>query len=444
MKRYLEAVLSEFRKGKGPSLLLLHGDDFQVHQATKAILDLLVPEEKRAFNLERFDGRSTPWDEIEATLMTPPFFSGMKTVLVENVPYFLSREHKGELGEKVLHLWGEGKKDEAARLFLDLLLLEGWTQERWEKLQSPFSVTQVSELFGGDSREIKEEVERLFAFCRSAGMELSQRKGGEGHRLEEFIEQGLPPWDILLITAPHVDRRTRLYRRLEEKEATLDLGLEREKGGRISHEILAEFLDKRLREAGKRIEGRAREMVLQRAGGELWTVHQELEKLLLYIGKDSWIRGRDVEEVFLDQGEAWVFDLTRAIAERDSVGALEHLARLLSQGDHPLKLLGTIASEVRRLLGARHLIEGEMRERWGREMTYPQFQISVLQQGAPLLSRSPYADYMSFKTAENFTTQELLQFLGWIYQADIRLKSTGNPPRMVMERLILEMCHGQV
>ena len=174
MKRYLEGVLSEFRKGKGPSLLLLYGDDFQVHEATKAILDLLVPAEKRAFNLERFDGRSTPWGEIEATLMTPPFFSGIKTVLVENAPYFLSREHKGELGEKVLHLWGEGKKDEASRLFLDLLLLEGWTQERWEKLQGPFSATQVIELFGGDGKEIKEEVEGLFAFCRSTGMDLSQ------------------------------------------------------------------------------------------------------------------------------------------------------------------------------------------------------------------------------------------------------------------------------
>ena len=440
MKRGLEALLSEIRKGNGPSLLLLHGDDFQVHTATKAILDLLVPPEKRAFNLEEVDGRSTPWDEIEAALMTPPLFPGRKTVLVENAPYFLSREHKGELGERVRRLWREGKKDEAARLFLDLLLLEGWTQERWGRLQEASSAAQVAGLFSGDGEEVREEVEGILACCRSRGIDLSQHGAGEGHRLMEFMEQGLPSWDVLLIVAFHVDRRTRLYRRFEEKGAVLDLGLKRERSGRISRETLTEFLDRRLKEAGKKIESQAREMISLRAGDELWAVHQELEKLFLYVGEDPWIRVKDVEEVFLDQGEAWVFDLTQAIAERDSIRALAHLARLLSQGDHPLKLLGTIVSEVRRLLAARHLIEGEVRQRWSREMTYPQFQMSVLQQGPPLVTRSPYGDYMSFKKAENFTTQELLRYLGWIYQADIRLKSAGNPPRTVMERLILEMC----
>ncbi len=76
-------------------------------------------------------------------------------------------------------------------------------------------------------------------------------------------------------------------------------------------------------------------------------------------------------------------------------------------------------------------------------MSYPQFQRSVLQQRAPLLGRNPYGDYMSFRKAENFTTQELPRTLEWIYKTDIQLKSTGSPPRMVMERLILEMCRGR-
>lgn len=73
-------------------------------------------------------------------------------------------------------------------------------------------------------------------------------------------------------------------------------------------------------------------------------------------------------------------------------------------------------------------------------MTYPQFQQSVLQHGPPLLTQNPYRDYMTFKNAENFTTRELMRALEWIYQTDHRLKSSGNPPRMAMERLILEMC----
>jgi len=439
MKQELEAVLAEIRKGEEPSLLLLHGDDYQVHAASKALLDLLVPPERRAFNLEQFDGRVAPWDEIEAALMTPPFLPGTKTVLVENAPYFLSREHKGEVGARVLQLWGEGKKDEAAKLFLDLLIVEGWTQERWERSQDSTSGAELAELLGGDGRELKEEVEGLLLFCRNSGMELSRRRGGEGHRLMEFLEQGLPPWDVLLITA-NVDRRTRLYKRFEEKGSVLDLSIGREKSGRMSREALAEFLDQRLKEGGKKIEAQARGMILARAGAELWAVHQELEKLFLYVGEEPWIKVKDVEEVFLDQGEAWVFDLTKAIVERDSIEALGRLVRLMSQENHPLQLLGVIAGEVRRLLAARQLIDGELRQKWARGMTYPQFQKSVLQGGPPLVTRTPFGDYMAFQKADNFTTAKLLRYLEEVYQADIRLKSTGHPPRMVMERLILEMC----
>lgn len=440
MKQNLEALLAEIHKGQAPSLLLLHGDDYRVHSAGKALLDLLVPPEKRSLNLERFDGRTVSWDQIESTLMTPPFFSGTKTVLIDNAPYFQSREHKGELGARVLQLWGEGKKEDAARLFFDLLLLEGWTQERWERLQDPFPAAQFSDLLGADDRESREDVEDLLAFCRGSGMSPSQRRGSEGHRLADFLEQGLPPWDVLLIIASHVDRRTRLYKSFEEKGCVLDLGIERERSGRISREVLAEFLDRRLKEEGKKVEAQAREMILARAGEELWAVHQELDKLFLYAGEGPWIRAKDVEEAFLDRGEGWVFDLTRAVAERDSIEALGLLARLMSQGNHPLKLLGTMVAEVRRLLTARQLMEGEMRGKWRKEMTYPQFQQSVLQHGPPLLTQNPYRDYMTFKNAENFTTSEILRALQRIYQTDLRLKSSGNPPGMTMEKLILEMC----
>jgi DNA polymerase III delta subunit len=85
-------------------------------------------------------------------------------------------------------------------------------------------------------------------------------------------------------------------------------------------------------------------------------------------------------------------------------------------------------------------MEGELRERWKAGMSYPQFQHSMVHDGAAPLPGNPYSVYMSFKGAENFTLKELVRYLDLLYQTDIRLKSTGNPHRMVMERLILEMC----
>ncbi len=443
MKRNLTELLSDISKGKGPPLIVLHGDDFQVHEAGHRILELLVPEEQRTLNLERFDGRSTSWDQIEAALNTPPLFPGTKTLFIEDAPYFLSRERKGELVDKVLQLWAEEKKDEAARLFLDLIDLEGGTQNPKDKAQIPILEPPTGRPSRISGKEKPSELDDILSYGISRGMDPGQHRTEQKHRLLELLEKGFPPWVVLLISAPHVDKRTRLYRRLEQEGMVLDLSLERERSGRIKREPLAEFLDRHLREAGKKIEPKARSLLMSRAGDELWGIHQEVEKLLLYVGDKPSIKAQDVEEVFSDQAEAWVFDLTASIAKRDTLEALGYLTRLLSQGEPSLKILGTIASDVRRLLTARQLIEGEHSQRWKKGMTFQEFQRNVLSQGTPLITQNPYGDYMSFQRAQPFSSRELLRFLHLIYQTDIRLKSTGKPPRMVMERLILEMCQGR-
>ena len=442
MKHNLENIIADIKSNRAPQLLLLFGDDLQVDAACRTIVDQLVPQDQRGFNLERFDGRSVPWDQIEASLNTPPFFPGKKVIWVENVTYFTSQEQKGELGERVFQAWSEGKQDEAVRLLLDLLAVEGWTQEQWEQLQSASSLGPLIDLLEADGAEAREDTQALLAYCRYKGMDLNQRHGARGNRLAELLDDGLPPWDLLLMTAVQVDRRTRLYKRLEEMGAVLPLVIERDRSGRISRENLTEFISQRLRQAGKTIEPQATEMILLRAGDELRGLREELEKLVLYVGERSTIRTQDVDLIFADRGEGWVFDLTRSIGERNALAALAHLARLLTQGEHPLKLLGTIAAEVRKLLAARQLLDGELRGRWKRGMSYQQFQQNVLTTGAPVLTRNPYGDYMCFQRADQFSLQELRAHLAGIHEADFRLKSAANNPRLVMEKLILSMCLG--
>lgn len=439
MKRDLKTLIEELKGGKGPQLLLLFGDDLQVEETCKAVLDLLVPPDRRGFNFERFDGRSSGWEQIEASLMTPPFFPGKKLLWVENAPYFFSREQKGELGEKILEMWRDGKRDDAAKLLIDLLVVEGWSQEQWERLDNSSSraLLKLLETDGADSRE---DGEALLAYCQSREVDLSKRKGSDDHRLGNLLDQGLPEWGFLLLTAVQVDRRTRLYKRFEEAGAALYLGLERDRSGKVSRESLWDFINQRLGQAKKTMEPQAREMIVARAGDELRGLQQEVDKLLLFVGASPVICATDVEAIVADRGEAWIFDLTRAIGERDAGTALAQLSRLLGQGEHPLKILGTIAAEIRRLLSARQLLGTELARLWKRGMTYQQFQQNVLNNGAPLLTRNPYADYMCFQRAERFSLTELSAYMDGIFEADLRLKSSGSQPRLVMEKLILGMC----
>jgi DNA polymerase-3 subunit delta len=439
MKHDLPTILKDIKNGKGPQLLLLFGDDLQVLEICKQVVDLLVPADKRGFNLERFDGRTVSWDQVEGSLMTPPFFPGKKVLWVENAPYFFSREQKGELGEKILDLWRDGRRDDAVKLLADLLNVEGWTQDRWERLEAN-SARQLAEVFDIDGNTALEEVGTLLAYAKSRDLDLSKRKAADGHRLGDLLNGKLPEWAFLLLTAVQVDRRTKLFKRFEELGAASFLGLERDRYGKVDRDGVLNFISQRLRQAGKNIEPQARDMIVARAGDNLRTLQQELDKLLLYAAEGPAIQSQDVEAVVADHGEGWIFDLTRAIGDRDALGALGQLSRLMGQGEHPLKILGTIAGEVRRLLAARQLLDGDMRPHWKRGMSYQQFQQIGAKLGSAARFGNPYAEYMCFQRAERFAMAELVGHMESLFDADLRLKSSHGQPRLVMEKLILGMC----
>jgi DNA polymerase-3 subunit delta len=52
---------------------------------------------------------------------------------------------------------------------------------------------------------------------------------------------------------------------------------------------------------------------------------------------------------------------------------------------------------------------------------------------------NPYPVYQMLKKSERFTKQELLAALNHLSEADLRLKSTGQNPRMVLEDMIFRI-----
>ena len=436
MAQDLETLLKGLREGQGPAVILLHGDEFRVRGASRAILNLVTPDSDRALAISTFDGRAASWDEVEAALMTPSLFVSACTVVVEYVPWFAPAERKVDLLDKSLTLWEEGQRDDSGRAFMALLRSEGWTREQW------LDASDASELAGTlkDYRAHAREIQAVWQYCREQNLVPGNPKADEQGRILQLLERGLPDGPRLLLLAPHVDKRGRGYKKLSGQGCVVDLSVERDRSGRIRRESLAAFLDQHLRRARKKIDPRAREAVLARCGNELWAVHQEIEKLLLYVGDAETVGVSDVEEIFTDQSESWVFDLTDSLAQRDALQALGFLRRLMADGEYPLRVLGAIASQVRRLLSARQLLDHELARVWRQRMSYTEFQQRVPADTEGLPTKSPYANYLTLQRAERFTLSELKGFLRLIQQTDTRLKSSGHRPQAVMERLILDMC----
>jgi hypothetical protein len=70
-----------------------------------------------------------------------------------------------------------------------------------------------------------------------------------------------------------------------------------------------------------------------------------------------------------------------------------------------------VASEIRRLLSARQLLETDLARVWKRGMSYQQFQQTVLKQGTALLTHNPYGDYVCFQRAERFSLADLSSYM---------------------------------
>jgi DNA polymerase III delta subunit len=57
-----------------------------------------------------------------------------------------------------------------------------------------------------------------------------------------------------------------------------------------------------------------------------------------------------------------------------------------------------------------------------------------------LVSQHPYVVYQSLKNAGRFTRSELAGYLEMLVRIDLALKSTGQEPRLLLERFLLAVC----
>ena len=171
----------------------------------------------------------------------------------------------------------------------------------------------------------------------------------------------------------------------------------------------------------------------------------ELEKLCLYVGDRPTIDEADVRASVRDLAESWIFDFTRALAQRQGAAAVSLLRALFEQGEHPLRILALIARELRLLLLARDCLTDSLAEAWTTQTPYTTFRDRLL----PLLSDAqreafgglhPYALYQSLQNASGTSTAALQRGLLALQQLDVTLKSTPVDPRLRLEAFVLDMC----
>jgi len=442
-----EALVATARQRPAPVYLLI-GEPFQTEAAARELIDLLVPPARRSFNLEIVDGRGTPIGPILDSWRTPSLLPGTKVIWVREPTLFLAGERRGEVADALFAAWEDDRATEAAEKLLVLAGLAGWSQDEfatteWRSLTKSAATSLLGRPIGAREAEV---LDALRAVCAERHLTIAGFRDDSDH-LDAFLAAGAPPESVLIFTASAADRRKRVVKTIAEFGVVREFSVARERSGALSPESIDALIDQVAGRAGKRVAPAARQLLHRRAGTQAAVLASELEKLCLYVGAAASIEEGDVRASVRDLAESWIFDFTKALAQRQAASALALLRALFDQGDHPLRLLSVIARELRLMLLARDCLAGSLAGAWTPRTQYTTFRDTLLptlrdSEREALGSLHPYVLYQCLQNASRTPAAVLQRGMLSLQRLDVACKSAAVDPRLRLEAFVLELCGG--
>lgn len=444
--RTLEMVLRDIKKGLTSQCYLIHGDEeYLVKDALDKIINLLLPGGNRNLNLFYLDGESEDIESVCESILTPPLIPGRKIVVVRNSRFFHSKTTLPDLIKKIVKNIDDNPL-EAARAFLSILRTAGLTLEDlsndgWKKISND----EWSKTINIDSGKGREQwLPKMIDFCNSRGMKVG-RSQEDTQILVDALTAGLPEGNCLILTADYsVDKRKKLFKAISDIGVVLDFS--RVKDEKRQKKLLKDAAEELLGGSGKKLTPEAFLALERKTGFNIRQFRGAVEKLMAYTGDRSVITGQDVQDVTGRTREDSIFDLTSALTEKNLGKALLILNELLDQGAHHLMVLTMIIREIRLLVHAKSFLRSENLHSFHPEMDYNRFHKTVYPaikeygKDSMLGGQHPYVIYNTLKNSGRFSYEELGRYLESLVDIDIALKTTGKNPKLILERLLADIC----
>ncbi|HEX5442014.1 MAG TPA: DNA polymerase III subunit delta [Ktedonobacterales bacterium] len=185
---------------------------------------------------------------------------------------------------------------------------------------------------------------------------------------------------------------------------------------------LTDWVTRRARAQQRRITAEAARMLVESLGDDLRMLASEIDKLGTYVGEGGEIRAEDVRALTPVARQSKVFDLTDALARRDTSTALALLHELLANGESPLGIVALTAYQTRSLMQVKLLSDRGM----------PAHQI------ASAAGIAPFVVEKSLRLARRFTFAQLEAAHRALLAIDTALKRSRMTPELALDLLVLE------
>lgn len=276
------------------------------------------------------------------------------------------------------------------------------------------------ELFYGDDAsgtDIRNSVAAVPVFADRRVVVVKAAEKLTARESEPLLDCVNKPVDstTLVFVSPKLDGRLKFSQALARAAVMVDCSPLREAQ-------LPSWIAREAERVGLRLEDAAAYVLQEACGASLYGLRRELEKLASYVPADRAVTAADVHLLRGMEPGASVFDLTLAIAEGRRGQALSILARNIEAGEAPLRILGSLAWQYRRLWKVKESLANGGREgEAARGLRMDPWKVR------PFLNR--------------FSERHLQSALGLFLDTDGRLKGgSGSRPRLVLERLLLKLC----
>ena len=234
---------------------------------------------------------------------------------------------------------------------------------------------------------------------------------GLGKKSDDTFIEGLKEasdTSVVLFIEDSVDKRSKIYKFLSKEGHAVCF----ESAG---DKELSRWLISLLKKEGKQMSSATMRSFLYRCGSDMYTLKNELEKLISYVGEREEITIRDLEELTSSQTTNQIFVMLEAIARKQREKVLTLYYDLIELKESPFGILALLVRQCNQLLQVKDLdCLGKSNGMIAKQMKVPAFVAGKLKDQAKMFSMDTLRDMIEAcaKTDEAIKTGKISDRVG--------------------------------
>jgi len=477
LKKYLNSI-----NGKFSPVYLIYGEEVLYKTAFNEILDAMLPLSERSMKYEPVESDNV-YEAIEL-VNTFSLLPGTRVIALCDSRIFYSKQDETNILEKAKESYDGKDIKKAAKYLMSLFSVRKLSLEDVNNKANRENNLKLDTDLLHDGAWADE----IIAYCTEKNLKIPASTDTTGD-LQKAVEKGFPEGNHLLITTDIVDKRRELFNSVKTHGMIINCSIpmgNRKADKAEQDAVINERMKDILEQSGKSMDRTAYMAMYEMTGFDLRTFSSNLEKLVMYVGKKKNITIEDVNAILKRTKQDPIYELTNAIADRNIENSLFFLDSLLSAGYFPLQILAAIINQIRKILVIKGFTESQSGKVWKPGLAYPHFQSHVMsavqeydkmlinqleewenmispdddseengkkkkgkKKSNPvtdlIIAKNPgnaYPVYQMFLKSERFSKNALFDAVETLSNADIKLKSTGQNAKMILEKAIFRICRG--